>query len=151
LAWSPAKKRAAGPEPAARRRHTALTDDVEGNIGAQEGFVTGDDVELLAAAIAVILLVGWAFLNRGHAPNEAEYVKPIADHLRLRGEQVVSHRLEGFDVAPFARDVNIRKYSIEVQLPNGERRTRMIGVQNSLSGDPKFWRYGSKGERRPMF
>ena len=36
----PAKKRAAGPKPAARRRFTAQTDDVEGVIAGGEGFVS---------------------------------------------------------------------------------------------------------------
>jgi len=37
---APAKKKAAGPEPAARRRHTAQTDDVAGTIGEVEVFVS---------------------------------------------------------------------------------------------------------------
>jgi hypothetical protein len=108
-------------------------------------------VELLATAVAVILLAGWAFLNRGHASEEAEYVKPIADHLRLRGERVVASRLVGFDVAMFSRSADIRKYAVEIEAPDGARKTRVIGVQNPLSGDPKLWRYGPKGERRPIF
>src|SRR5437879_5111232 len=36
----PAEKKAAGPKPAARRRLTALTDDVDVNIGAWDGFVS---------------------------------------------------------------------------------------------------------------
>src|SRR6185369_6929619 len=38
--WPPARKKAVGPEPAARRRHTALTDDVGGYIATTDYLVS---------------------------------------------------------------------------------------------------------------
>ena len=108
-------------------------------------------MELVGTAVAAIILVGGAFLAWKYGPAETDYVKPIAEHLRLRGEKVISHQWEGLDVPPLSRQASIRKYAVEIEMPNGERTTRLIGVQNALSDEPKFWRYGANGQRRPMF
>jgi hypothetical protein len=111
----------------------------------------GQEMPVLALLGVAALLLGGFISLRGAPPSRDR--RQIEQRYRLKGVPVLEMKFLGRDRPLFGswpRSI-VRKYSVEIEMPDGGRETRIIGIEETLGDEPKLWSYDRDGDRHSMF
>jgi len=108
--------------------------------------------QLIGMAVVVAVTIALCVVMGGKDSSAKRDRTRISERYRLKGVTVLGFRFVGRD--PYSRRGGmgpvIRRYEVEVEEADHGREMRMIGIEETLRGEPKFWRYDQSGAKHPM-
>ncbi len=105
---------------------------------------------MLVAAVACGIILVRSRTTRAASPHD---VKLFEQRYSARGLKVVEVRRIGTEWnerAAFGRWRPVRKYEVDLELPDGGLETRVRGVSSGEFGDDTVWRYDAGGRKERL-